>query len=116
MNKIKRRRQETEDNLDIQIVPQISETGISESEVRAWITSKASPGIQERTTALEERLQIWDYTRFFTELLSSTKLSWVWTDKVGSMSRCLWTSAHPQFLPVWKATSPGIPICAFPLI
>ena len=35
MNKIKRRRQETEDNLDIQIVPQIRETGISESEVRA---------------------------------------------------------------------------------
>ena len=35
MSKIKRRRQEKEDNLDIQIVLQISETGISESEVRA---------------------------------------------------------------------------------
>ena len=116
INKINKKMKTEENNRDTQTVSQISVIGISGSEVKAWIVSKAPPCIQERTTALEDHLQTWGSPGSCTKLISRAKLSWVWTDKVGSVPRCLSTLAHPQCLVVWKPISPGIPASALSLV
>lgn len=116
INKIFKKMNTKENNTDTQTVSQISVVGISGSAVKAWIVPKAPPGIQERTTALEDGLQTWGSPGSCTKLISRAKLSWVGTDKAGSVPRCLWILAHPQCPVVWKPISPGIPASALSMV